>query len=249
MRTISAAIPSSMTARSAAGPRYVVGLCPEPNAAAGVAATEWLGRMQHGFTPRPFVPGFSAALFCALTEEPCRDGFRASLAGPFHAARDVSVDAIATQLRLIAREQPAFHLPALRARLAGGRLCLAPEEHTREASLLSARCVVQLDALRAPPTSEEVRERIMQGLTVRQHSLLLRWGDPFVMEEFRLRFPLTGQLTMFDEEVAERLAAQAEVHFRDVMESLRRIDQIALFEQDAPGAPFRIVRALRLRPA
>jgi hypothetical protein len=238
-----------MTARAAVGPRYAAFLCPDPKSAAGAAAAEWVGRCAARDVPvsQPFVPGLSESLFAALTDEPRRHGFHGTLTAPFHAAAGVSRRAIIEEVEAIAASHPPFMLPPLAVRLHRECLVLAPEGEGNKAATLAAECVLRLDPLRALPSTEEIRDRVMHGLSARQHGLLLRWGDPFVMDEFRLHFPLTGQVTVFGEEVAERLCAQAAEHFRDVMEDLRRVEHIALFEQRSPAAAFRMTVVAPLR--
>jgi hypothetical protein len=248
MGTLNAAGERLMTGRERAGARYAACLCPDPRSAAGVAAAEWLGRCaaRDAAVRQPFVPGVSASLFAALTEEPRSRGFHAALRAPFQAAAGISRRAILEEIESIAKSHAAFLLPPLAVRMHGECLALAAGQADGEADTLAAECVMRLDAYRASPGPDEMRERIALGLSARQHGLLLRWGDPYVMDEYRLHFPLTGQVTMFGEEVAERLAAQAAEHFAGVLEDLRRVDHIALFEQTAPGLGYRIAFTARL---
>ena len=243
MRTVNAPGERLMTVRAAAGPRYAVYLCPDPRGPAGRAAAEWLGRCaeRDASLPQPFVPGLSAALLASLTEEPRRYGFHATLKAPFRLTDGVSRKALAHEIRAIAAEHAAFEVAPLAPRLVRGFLALVPDGDDGAASALATQCVLQLDRFRAPATSDEIRARLREGLTPRQHGLLVRWGHAHVMDEFRLQYPLTGQVSIFGEEVAERLAATAAEHFAPVMHELRRIDRIALFEQTVPGAAFRIV--------
>jgi hypothetical protein len=231
-----------MTARAVTGARYAAFLCPDPKSAAGVAAAEWLGRCAGRNAPvrQPFIPGVSASVFAALTEEPRARGFHATLRAPFEAAAGISRRAILEEVESIARSHAAFRLPPLAVRMHGECLALVTEHGDSDVATLAAECVMRLDAYRASPSPDEIRERVAHGLSARQHGLLLRWGDPYVMDEYRLHFTLTGQLTMFGEEVADRLAAQAAEHFAGAIDELRRIDHIALFEQPAPGLAFRI---------
>lgn len=243
MRTVDAAGEALMTAPAPFDPRYAVFLCPDPRGAAGLAAAQWLGRCaaRDALVVQPFVPGMSSSLLCALTEEPRRYGFHATLRAPFRAGHGVTRKALAKAIASVASAHVAFRLPPLRVRVFRDVLALVPEGDAGPAARLAAECVMRMDRLRAPITGEEIRARVAAGLTARQRGLLLRWGHPYVMDEFRLHYPLSGQLTPYEEAVAERLAVHAGEHFRGVLDELRAIDRIALFEQAAPGAAFRLV--------
>ena len=231
-------------------PRYAVALCPDLRAAAGIAAAEWLGRCaeRNVRLAQPWIPGIAPALFAAITEEPRNRGFHAPLRSAFFAAAGVSRRAIVEEIQSIASSHRPLTLPPLAVRMYGERLAIVPSGPARDVATLSAECLMRLEAYRAPCDAGEIRERAAQGLSARQHALLLRWGDPGVMDEYRLAYALTGQITMFGEEMAERLAAHAAAHFAGVMAALRRIDHIVLLEQPVPGTPFRITLVEPLGP-
>jgi hypothetical protein len=55
-------------------------------------------------------------------------------------------------------------------------------------------CVRDLDGFRAPASDAELARRRKAGLSPRQDALLIRWGYPYVFEEFRFHLTLTGKL-------------------------------------------------------
>jgi hypothetical protein len=59
---------------------------------------------------------------------------------------------------------------------------------------VAAACVSALDDFRAPASNAELARRRASGLTARQDALLVQWGSPYVMEEFRFHLTLSGQL-------------------------------------------------------
>jgi hypothetical protein len=76
----------------------------------------------------------------------------------------------------------------------GRFLALTPVGDARGIGRVADTCVQVLDPFRAPPEAEELARRRQARLSARQEALLLRWGYPHVMEEFRFHMTLTGRL-------------------------------------------------------
>lgn len=229
--------------------RYAVYLCPDPSGPAWAAGAEWLGYCAATGEPRrqPAIPGIAPALLRALTAAPRRYGFHATLKAPFHLAPGASRARLARLLREVAAAEHAFDGPTFGVRLLGGFLALSPDYPDARLDGLAARCVVVFDELRAAPGAEELARREGQGLSGAQRALLRRWGYPYVMSEFRPHYSLTGRLAPYEEGVVERLAEYAGRHFEEAASALRRIEGIALFEERAPGAGFRLLEHVSLR--
>ena len=106
-------------------------------------------------------------------------------------------------------------------------------------------CVQELTPLAAPLTAAELKRRRQAPLTAAQDALLVRWGYPYVMEEFRFHCSLTGSLKGLDLEQIQVLQHTAEDVFHVLPPS--RFDSLALFEEPEPGADFRLVQHFGLR--
>jgi len=74
--------------------------------------------------------------------------------------------------------------------------------------------------------------------------MLLRWGYPYVFDTWFFHMTLTRRLT-----AAEKLVylPAAEEYFAGAIARPRRVDDICLFVQPSPGAPFVIRERLTLR--
>jgi hypothetical protein len=77
---------------------------------------------------------------------------------------------------------------------------------------IAARVVRDLDRFRAPAPETELARRRSVGLNPGQEANLVRWGYPYVMEEFGFHLTLTGRLTEAERSatrvVLEHLLAQ-----------------------------------------
>src|SRR5690606_40888728 len=126
----------------------------------------------------------------------------------------------------------------------GNFLALIPSSPSPELADLAADCVRDFDPLRAPLTKADLARRHAVPLSARQEELLAAWGYPYVLEEFRPHFTLTGAI----DDAGERAALEA--HLTKLLERFTRVDylveDLCLFIQPAAGRPFRIAGRYRL---
>ena len=106
-------------------------------------------------------------------------------------------------------------------------------------------CVQEFASLSAPLSGAELERRRRAPLTPAQDALLARWGYPYVMEEFRFHCSLTGSLKGLESTQIQVLQNAAEGVFHSLPVS--RFDSLALFEEPAQGADFRLVQHFRMR--
>lgn len=231
--------------------RYAIHLCPDPASAAARAGAEWLGRCPARDAPtaqRP-LPGVGMQLQRALTAAPARHGFHATIKPPFRLASGESRAGLMRALEELAATRQPLYLPRLEFRMLRGFLALVPSADDARLRAFAARCVTELDRFRAPPSLEEARRWTASELTERQRELAQSWGYPYVLEQYTPHFTLTAPLSAFDEALVARVTEHAFVQFAPVLEALRRVDAVALFEEPAAGAPFRLLGRVPLRQA
>ncbi|MBY6049252.1 DUF1045 domain-containing protein [Vannielia litorea] len=137
------------------------------------------------------VPGLDIA---ALTQAPRRYGFHGTVKPPFRLVESKDREGLEAALCEVCATTAPVSLDGLRLAALGRFLALVPVGDTRPLSDLAARVVTELDGFRAPPGAAELDRRRQGGLTARQDSLLLRWGYPYVLDEFRFHLTLTGAL-------------------------------------------------------
>ena len=202
--------------------------------------SSWLGRdAETGATlAQPAIPGLDIA---ALTADARGYGLHATLKPPFRiatswqAVRDAAME-------LAARTRP-FAMPALRLAEHHGFLALLEAEKSAALQAFCDACVTALDPHRAPATPEEIARRNPARMTERQRAYLDRWGYHYVLDEWWFHVTLTGRLTEAQREVVMPLLA---AHLGDAPALPRRVTELCLFTQAAPGAPFLIAERLPL---
>jgi putative phosphonate metabolism protein len=129
-----------------------------------------------------------------ITMTPRKYGFHGTLKPPFRLKDGRTV----ADLEKAVAELAASLAPAVCDGLAlttlGRFLALTPHGDTETLQRVAAACVSALDDFRAPASNAELARRRASGLTARQDALLVQWGYPYVMEEFRFHLTLSGQL-------------------------------------------------------
>ena len=161
-----------------------------------VFGRQWLGRdADRGLeVERLRVDGVSSTDLAAATADPCHYGFHGTLKPPFALAPGRTAEDLLEAAAAFAGRRPAFAIERLELRVISGFIALVPQMKTPALDALAADCVREFDRFRAPADEGELAKRRAARLTPRQDELLVQWGYPYVMEEFRFHLTLTGRL-------------------------------------------------------
>jgi putative phosphonate metabolism protein len=219
-------------------PRYAIYFAPHESTPLWPAGCRWLGRDAHTGAPlaQPEVDGWSVERILQITASPRLYGFHATLKPPFILAQNRTAAQLAEAVRELAARSPAFVLPQLAVSSLDGFLALQPAAGSpSELSALADACVIELDGFRRAPPATELAQRRAAGLSPRQDQLLLQFGYPFVLDQFRFHMTLTERLTRGD---ATRLRPWLSEYFTNALASPLRCDAICLFVQERPREAF-----------
>lgn len=227
-------------------PRFALYAAPPAEHPLHDFAARWLGwDPETGESPAPqAAAGLSASRIAEITAEPRRYGFHGTLKPPFRLKDGNDEAMLIMALENFAAAHAPVRLPALQVAALGSFIALRPSAPCPAIDALAGACVKAFDTFRAPPSEAELARRRQAGLTARQESNLAQWGYPYVFEDFRLHFTLTGRI----HDAVERDAVQAYLTAQTAP-LLRRdfsVDEICLFVQMESGAPFRVAGRYRL---
>jgi putative phosphonate metabolism protein len=225
--------------------RYAVYFAPEPASDLAQFGAAWLGYdvATGKVVAPPVAAGIDPARQHAITAEPRRYGFHATLKPPFALADGMDAGALAVAVATLAGGIARFTAPGLHLANISGFLALTLSESCAAMHDLADRCVSALDHFRASPSGAELERRRRARLTRRQEELLERWGYPYVMEEFRFHMTLTARLDA-GEGAAVREALVPLV--APLCQIPLAVDAISLFHQPSVEAPFRLVDRYKL---
>jgi len=137
--------------------------------------------------------------------------------------------------RAVAAGIPPFALPPLQVTDLFGFLALTETEPSTSLQAYADACVGGVEHLRAPPDEAELARRRRAKLARAEDANLVRWGYPYVFSTWFFHMTLTRKL---DEAGHGRIRPLLEDWFADVLDGPRRVEDICLFVQPAPGAPF-----------
>jgi putative phosphonate metabolism protein len=225
----------------AAPARVAVYYAPRRDDRLFAAGAAWLGRDPESDTPaqQPDV-----ADIVEVTAEPRVYGFHATLKPPMRLAEGRHWFDILAAAQVLADRVAAFDLPGLSVQDVHGFLALRETVPCAPLQALADTCVEYFDPHRAPPSDAELARRRRAKLSVEQDAMLTRWGYPYVFNTWFFHMTLTRRLLLVEK---ARLQPAAEAHFSRSLSLPRRVADICLFTQSAPGAPFVIAARLPLR--
>ncbi len=220
-------------------PRYAVYLTPSPDTPLWRAASHVIGRdaVTGEMSPFPVTAPFTAPDWAALTAEPRRYGFHATLKAPFELAEDTDEDLLRAAARGFAETRSGFAVADLEVAVMKAFIALVPVAPHPDLLGLAADCVVAFEPFRAPLGVLDRSRRIAELIEPRHIESLDRWGYPYVFEDFRFHMTLTGRLP-------EERRAEIRAGLADFLEGVARplaVDAITLFRQESRDAPFRML--------
>ena len=221
-------------------PRYAVYAVPTRGHPLRTLAADWLGRdpegsaVASGARPDWLTPG----RWHEITEDARYYGFHGTMKPPFALSDGCDADGLDASIAAFATAQPPLPPVPFRVGALSGFLALLPDGPPAELLALADRCVERFDAFRAPPGEAELARRRRARLTPAQEAHLVRWGYPYVFDQFRFHMTLTARLTSPEREaVLDWLAGR----FAPVLAEPVPLE-LALFRQDSRHLPFDLVR-------
>jgi hypothetical protein len=182
-------------------PRYAIYFTPPPGSplalfGAGVLGYDsWTGVD----VAQLVLKEISSEEFAAATLAPRKYGFHATLMAPFYLKSGTEND-LRDALGRFCDERTPIQLGSLQIGVLGDFVALAPPTAVPEVDELARCCVTFFDAFRAPLGSDDLARRDNGRLTGRQNENLVRWGYPYVFDDFRFHMSLTGPLPAADRE-------------------------------------------------
>lgn len=222
-------------------PRYAVYYAPAADSALWRFGSAVLGYDALTGEDLPFAvpPGCDPALWPALTKEPRRYGFHATLKAPFELADGRSEEQLRAFARNHAARLDAVELAGLSITALGSFVALTPAEPSEALQRFAFSAVQAFELFRAPLSEADKARRLKSPLTPAQHAYLEAYGYPYVGDAFRFHMTLTGSLP--DEQAGAVKQALESAYATAVSAGSVRIDRFALFRQDDRAGRFRLL--------
>lgn len=212
--------------------RYAIYYTAPPGPLADFGAA-WLGwDVATGLPIRhPIIQGLRDDV-AEITETPRKYGFHGTLKPPFRLAEGYTNQDLVKGTEALCRELPPITLDGLELAQLGRFLALIPTGDSTALADLAAAVVQTLDQFRAPPSDAELAKRRKANLSARQDANLIKWGYPYVMEDFRFHLTLTGKM---EKKRATRVFQALEPALINTLPKPFQIKHLTLAGEDAAG--------------
>jgi len=202
-----------------------------PDGVWGDFGANWLG-----WDTRTGVPVEAAdAEQVALTDRPRKYGFHGTIKPPFRLADGASVEDLKNGLRDLCATFAPVPMQSLQLSQIGRFFAMVAPDENPAIGAVAAECVQKLDVFRAPLNEKELARRRASRLTDRQEELLVAWGYPYVLDEFRFHLTLTGPVDA-PETVTTRLREATAVPLQTSLS----LDSLCVSGEDEAGR-FRVI--------
>ena len=229
---------------TATPPRYAIYFAPCADSALWRFGSTTLGydAVAGGEVPGAVPPGCEALDWTALTAEPRRYGFHATLKAPFELSNGRSEGA----LRAFARNYVAGRAPVSLAGLAvnalGQFIALTPAEPSGALQHFAFDVVQAFEPFRAPLSQADLTRRLQSPLTPAHRAYLEAFGYPYVGDAFRFHMTLTGALPQ--DLISPVKTALSSAHAQAVPPGEVVLDRIAIFKQADRASRFTLLDSL-----
>ncbi|MDF1749999.1 MAG: DUF1045 domain-containing protein [Alphaproteobacteria bacterium] len=189
------------------------------------------------------LPGYSEGEHAHLIKAPKHYALHGTVKPPFFLADGMDYDGLKQATAELAATLHPITLSPLTLKDLNGFLALCPVEAPATLNALARRCVTELDSFRRPALESEIEQRRAVGLTANQDANLLRWGYPYVLNDFRFHITLTSRLSEADR---VKTAEALEHRIAPLLSAPIQIQDLCLYGEPEDGSPFRVIDRISL---
>jgi len=218
--------------------RFAVYFCPEPGTALEEFGRNWLGwDLDTGtVAPHPEIAGFDIS---KITERPRKYGFHGTVKAPFRLAEGETIERLQDATGQLSARIQSFAIPKLHVSRIGKFLAITEAEPCQALRDMAGQFVEHLEPYRAPLTKADLERRRKSNLTPNQDAHLVKWGYPYVFDEFQFHLTLTGPL---EEATQSRVKQEAERQLGDALDAPLRVNSISICAEREDGSFMRLSR-------
>ncbi|ANL73221.1 hypothetical protein AMC83_CH03271 [Rhizobium phaseoli] len=219
--------------------RYAICFTPPASDPLSLVAANWLGRNVYSgdMLEPPAVRGLSIHEIAFHTAVPRRYGFHGVMKAPFYLSGDMSESQLLRDLMRFAGTFAPFQISRLEIARLGSFYSLMPSAPCEQIQYLASAIVQEFDRYRAPLSEADIERSDPDGLSAAQFANLHRWGNPYVMDEFRFHMPVTGSINAVD---MPRIESALRKIFEPVLKEPVMVSNVALMIEEGTGGPFRV---------
>ena len=179
-----------------------------------------------------------------ITDRPRKYGFHATVKPPFSLASNSTLCELQNAFHAFCATVSPATGGTLKISRLGRFLAMTQDVQSNEVTELAASTVSHFDKFRAPQSDQDIEKRRQRRLTPEQDALMLRWGYPYVMQEFKFHMTLTGPLQ--NDEI-DTIKHDANTRFQEFLGQPLKIASLALLGEDSDSGRFHVINKLSLQ--
>jgi len=179
-----------------------------------------------------------------ITDRPRKYGFHATVKPPFSLASNSTLSELQNAFHAFCATVSPATGGTLKISRLGRFLAMTQDVQSNEVTELAASTVSHFDKFRAPQSDQDIEKRRQRRLTPEQDALMLRWGYPYVMQEFKFHMTLTGPLQ--NDEI-DTIKHDANTRFQEFLGQPMKIASLALLGEDSDSGRFHVINKLSLQ--
>lgn len=205
--------------------------------------SEWLGWDAENSIEltHPNIPNLPAST-SDITATPRKYGFHGTLKAPFKLHATKSLDEFSKALQSFSHRTPKFTIGKMKVARLGNFVAIVQENQSVILRDFAATIVKHFEEFSAPLSEEDIAKRRQANLTPRQDELMLRWGYPYIFEEFKFHLTLTGKIVERDAEITKNILAE---HLSEILVKPLETVDICLYGERQNGR-FEIIQRFPL---
>lgn len=220
--------------------RYIVAFAPNASSLLWSLGARWFGYDAASKRPSAEVAtfGLPAKIHTTTISSVRRSGFNLPVSGPFQLHRSVSQEDLLNYAEAFSETLTSVNSGKLLIRAINTRLVMEPMSTPPAIRSIADDCVRFFNKFRMPGKPLPGNSPVRKSLSSRQLDHYLKWGQPYVFDEFRPQIPLTGLLP---EKAVNPLGKQLALHFGNALNAGLLVDNISIFCQPANLDPARLI--------
>ena len=178
-----------------------------------------------------------------ITDRPRKYGFHATVKPPFSLASNSTQGDLQDAFQTFCATVSPATGGTLKINRLGRFLAMTQDVQSNDVTELAASTVSHFDKFRAPLSDQDIAKRRQRRLTPQQDALMLRWGYPYVMQEFKFHMTLTGPLAPNEIDSIEQ---RANTRFQEFIGQSLNIASLSLLGEDRDSGRFHVIEKLSL---
>ena len=194
----------------------------------------WLGwDVQHAKSvTHPDINGLPEPIE-TLVATPQKYGFHGTLKAPFRLHDDQTIDGLKAAMKVFCDQRQPFRIGKMKVATLGRFVAIIQENPSEMFAEFASEIVTHFDEFRAPLSDEDIAKRRNKSkLTARQDELMLKWGYPYIFEEFKFHLTLTGKLS---EQNAQIVRDRLSDHLKPILDAPVEAVDLCLYGEREDG--------------